>query len=159
VSPVAIGGILRNDRLALLSVLAVPDRPGVAARIFEALGQEGISAYFAIQCIDHEGRDHVAFCVLRETLEQASRVAHESCGRLGGCKVTIHPQVASIAIYGPDFRERPGIAAPMFAALAAAGINILAISTSISTISCIVDLERANDAERILRSTFVLPEW
>lgn len=157
-SRVAIGGILRNDRLALLSVLGVPDRPGVAARIFEALGREGISAHFAVQCIDHQGQDHVVFCVLREMLEQAKRIAHENCGSLGGCQVSVYPQVASIAIYGPDFRERPGIAGPMFSALAAEGINILAISTSISTISCIVDLERADEAERILRSTFVLPE-
>ena len=69
----------------------------------------------------------------------------------------VYPQVARIAIFGPDFRERPGIAGIMFSALAAEGINILAISTSISTVSCIVDLDRAQDAERVLRSTFILP--
>jgi aspartate kinase len=156
-APVTIGGIIRNDHLALLSVLGVPDRPGVAARIFAALGREGISAQFAVQCIDQQGQDHVVFCVLREALERATQVARESCECLGAGYVSVRPEVAGIAIFGPDFRERPGIAGPMFAALAAQGINLLAISTSISTISCIIDLSHADEAERILRDTFVLP--
>lgn len=157
-SGVAISGIMRNDRLALLSVLGVPDRPGVAGRIFEALGQAGISAQFAVQCIDHQGQDHVVFCVDRAEAEKARQVAEASCGCLGAGRVVVRPAVASIAIYGPDFRDRPGIAGLMFAALAREGINILAISTSISTVSCVVDLARADDAERALRASFILPD-
>jgi aspartokinase len=155
---ITIGGIMRNDRLALLSVLGVPDRPGVAARIFEMLGREGISAHFVVQCIDHQGQDHVVFCVLREDLAHATGVARAGSQALGAGQVVVRPQVASIAVFGPDFRQRPGIAGAMFSALAGQGINILAISTSISTVSCIVDLDRADDAERVLRSTFILPE-
>lgn len=155
---IVVGGIMRNDRLALLSVLGVPDRPGVAARIFAALGHERISAHFVVQCIDHEGQDHVVFCVLREELERAAQVARAGGECLGAGRVLVRPQVASIAVYGPDFRQRPGIAGAMFSALAEAGVNILAISTSISTVSCIVDLDQANRAEQVLRETFVMPE-
>ncbi len=157
-APLAISGIMRNDHLALLSVLGVPDRPGVAGRIFDALGHAGISAQFVVQCIDHKGRDHVVFSVLRAMADQARRVVEESCADLGAGQVLVRPEVAYLAIYGPDFRERPGIAGLMFGALASAGVNILAISTSISTVSCIVDLDRADDAERVLRTTFVLPD-
>ncbi|MDI7274637.1 MAG: ACT domain-containing protein [Anaerolineae bacterium] len=155
---IAIGGILRHDSLALLSVLGVPDRPGVAARIFGALGREGISAHFVVQCIDHQGQDHVVFCVEREECERALDVARACCQGLGTGSALVRPEVASIAIFGPDFRQRPGIAGAMFSALAAEGINILAISTSISTVSCIIDAGRAADAERVLRAAFVLPE-
>lgn len=155
---ITIGGILRNDRLALLSVLGVPDRPGVAARIFENLGYERISAHFVAQCIDHQGQDHLVFCVLREELDRAMRATQAACDCLGAGMVTARPHVASIAIHGPDFRQRPGIAGAMFSALASQSINILAISTSISTVSCIIDLDRLDDAERILRSTFALPQ-
>jgi aspartate kinase len=155
---IVVGGIMRNDRLALLSVLGVPDRPGVAARIFAALGQEKISAHFVVQCIDHEGQDHVVFCVLREELERAAEVARTSCECLGAGRLLLRPEVASVALYGPDFRQRPGIAGAMFSALAAAEVNILAISTSISTVSCIVDLDQADRAEQVLRETFLMPE-
>lgn len=155
---ITIGGIMCNDRLALLSVLGVPDRPGVAARIFDSLGQEGISAHFVVQCIDHQGQDHVVFCVLREELDRAMQVARVGCESLGAGRVLARPNVASIAIFGPDFRQRPGIAGTMFSALAGEDINIFAISTSISTVSCIIDLDRLDDAQRILRSTFALPQ-
>jgi aspartate kinase len=157
VASILIGGIMRNDHLALLSVLHAPDRLDVAAHIFEALGREAISAQFAVQCLDRQHQGYLAFCVLRELFERAAQIARQSCAELGGGEVTVHPQVASMAIYGPDFRERSGIAGPMFSALAARGIGILAISTSISTISCIIDLDRADDAEHALRETFILP--
>ena len=156
--PLAIGGIMRNDRLSLLGVLGVPDRPGVAGCIFETLGLAGINTQFVVQCIDQEGRDHVVFCVQRAELDRARQIVQESCSGLCAGHLVVRPEVAYLAIYGPDFRDRPGIAGVMFGALARAGVNILAISTSISTVSCIVDLDRADDADRVLRSTFVLPQ-
>ncbi len=155
-SRVAAGGIMRNDHLALLSVLGVPDRPGVAGRIFEALGQAGISAQFIAQCSDEQGQGVLVYCVERAEQQQARQVTEEVCGQLGAGRVLVRPEVAYIAVYGPDFRERPGIAGPVFAALAREGISILAISTSISTVSCIVELARAADAERALHATFAL---
>ncbi len=62
-----------------------------------------------------------------------------------------------ISIFGPDFRERPGIAGTMFSALGAREINILAISTSISTVSCVIDIDRLGDAVDAMRETFDMP--
>lgn len=155
---VTIGGIMRNDHLALVSVLGLPDRPGVAGRIFEALGQVGTSAQLIAQCSDEQGQGQLIFCVERAQLQQARQVTEEACCHLGAGRVLVRPEVAYVAVHGPDFRERPGIAGLMFGALGREGIDILAISTSISTVSCIVELARAADAERVLRATFILPE-
>jgi aspartokinase len=71
--------------------------------------------------------------------------------------VTFVPSVATISIFGPDFRERPAIAGLMFRALASKGINILAISTSISTVSCVIDADHLTEAIASLTETFDLP--
>jgi aspartate kinase len=68
-----------------------------------------------------------------------------------------HSEAAIVSIFGPDFRERPGIAGTMFEALATQGINILAISTSISTVSCVIESDSLETALNALRKTFDLP--
>ena len=70
-APILIGGIVRNDHLALLSLLYALNRPGAAAALFEALGREGISAQFIVQCVGHQGQSQLVFCVLRESMERA----------------------------------------------------------------------------------------
>jgi aspartokinase len=65
--------------------------------------------------------------------------------------------VAVLSIFGPDFRERPGIAGTMFSALGSRDVNILAISTSISTLSCVIDADRLGEAVSAMRETFDLP--
>ena len=72
-------------------------------------------------------------------------------------QVIQRPNVAIISIFGPDFRERPGIASTMFSALGAKQINILAISTSISTLSCVIDADCLDEAVVAMRETFDLP--
>jgi len=66
-------------------------------------------------------------------------------------------QVGLVSIFGPDFRQRPGIAGEMFAALGQAEINIKAISTSISTISCVIEAKHVRDAVKVLQDTFEMP--
>ncbi|GAB4401881.1 MAG: hypothetical protein Kow00123_11610 [Anaerolineales bacterium] len=152
-----IGGVIRRTHLAQIDVLSVPDRPGVAATLLKALGDAHINVQFIVQCIDSENRDHMVLCVDRDDMAQAMALVNQVSPQIcAGC-VRVNDDVAIVAIFGPDFRERPGIAGQMFDALAAEGINILAISTSISTVSCVIqraDLEKANQA---LLRTFELP--
>lgn len=152
-----IGGIMQKTNLAEIEVLSVPDRPGVAAALLKSLGDAGINVLLIVQCIDSENRDHIVLCVesddAREALALVEKVSPMICA---GC-VRVTEGAALLSIFGPDFRERPGIAGGMFDALARAQINILAISTSISTVSCIIrhaDLEKAKDS---LLSEFDLP--
>jgi len=153
----AIGGIMRNDHLARINILSVPDRPGVAAALLAALGQRRINVQFIVQCIDPHNRDHIVLCVDRGELEASRDALQSVVPDLKAEHVVYDAQAASISIYGPDFRERPGIAATMFRALAGRGINILAISTSISTVTCIIDEAELGAAEAAILEAVVLP--
>jgi aspartate kinase len=154
---VRIGGIMQNAHLALLNVTAVPDRPGTAAAILGGLGQRGINVQFIVQCIDQNRQDQVAMCVDRDDLPSALEVVSQTMPDLETGHVSAEPEVAIVSIFGPDFRERPGIAGTMFRSLAERGVNILAISTSISTVSCVIDSDSLEIGLIALRETFDLP--
>lgn len=154
---IRIGGVMQNAHLALLNVTAVPARPGTAAAILSGLGNRGINVQFIVQCIDQSDRDQIALCVDREDLEAAQQIVEGIAPALEAGKVLVHPETAIVSIFGPDFRERPGIAGTMFNALASQGINILAISTSISTVSCVIQSRDLEVALIALRRTFDLP--
>lgn len=154
---IRIGGIMQNGHLALLNVTAVPDRPGTAAAILGELGVRSINVQFIVQCIDQNDRDQVALCIDRDDLPAAEEIVEQVAPRLRAGMVTTLPEVAIVSIFGPDFRERPGIAGTMFEALARQGVNILAISTSISTVSCVIHAGLLDKALGALRETFDLP--
>ena len=154
---IKIGGVIRNPNLAKVGVMGIPDRPGVAGAILSALGREGINVEFIVQCIDLNNHDHVVFCVAQDDLEAALSILEEIRLRLGAKEVIHEPEAGIVSIFGPDFRERPGIAGTMFGALASVGINILAISTSISTVSCVINAKRLSEAVRVIEETFDMP--
>jgi aspartate kinase len=154
---IRIGGIMQNAHLSLLNVTAVPDRPGIASAILGGLGEERVNVQFIVQCIDERQRDQIALCVDRDDLPTALEILGNVAPELEAAKVASHPEAAIVSIFGPDFRERPGIAGTMFEALAAQGINILAISTSISTVSCVIASDHLEIALNALRDTFNLP--
>lgn len=152
-----IGGILKNSYLARINVLGMPDRPGVAAMILGALGNAHINVDFIVQCIDMNEQDHFVLCIDRDDLSLALEVIHVATQDVRARNIVYDSHVASIAIFGPDFRERPGIAAAMFRALAAQGINIDAISTSISTVTCIIAEKHLPDAISAIHDRFDVP--
>jgi aspartate kinase len=154
---IRIGGIMQNAHLALLSVTAVPDRPGIAAAILSGLGDRKVNVQFIVQCIDQSQRDQVALCVDRDDIGTALEIVNQIAPEIEAGKVISQPEAAIVSIFGPDFRERPGIAGAMFKALADNGINILAISTSISTVSCVIKSDDLESALNALRATFDLP--
>jgi aspartate kinase len=154
---IRIGGIMQNAHLALLSVTAVPDRPGIAAAILSGLGDRKVNVQFIVQCIDQSQRDQVALCVDRDDIDTALEIVNRIAPEIEAGKVISQPEAAIVSIFGPDFRERPGIAGAMFKALADNEINILAISTSISTVSCVIESDDLESALNALRATFDLP--
>jgi aspartate kinase len=154
---VRIGGIMQNAHLSLITVSAVPDRPGIAASILNGLGERDVNVQFIVQCIDQNQRDQVALCVDRDDLPVAREVIANIAPHLEAGQVDAEPEIAVVSIFGPDFRERPGIAGTMFKSLAGQGINIKAISTSISTVSCVIDLSLLEAGLHALKQTFELP--
>ncbi len=154
---IRIGGIMQNAHLSLLNVTAVPDRPGIASAILGELGRRDINVQFIVQCIDQSQQDQVALCVDRDDLPAALEAVSLVAPYLKAGKVLPYEEAAIVSVFGPDFRERPGVAGIMFEALASEGINIMAISTSISTVSCLIDRNRVEDAIVALRQYFDLP--
>ncbi len=152
-----IGGIIQNRDLARIGIMGIPDRPGVAGAIFSALGREGINCPFIVHTFDLNNQDSIALCVARSQLPTALK-AIESVSRSVGAKKIAHTgQVAMVSVFGPHFGELPGVAGVMFSALAEADINILAISTSISSLSCILDIDELDEAIGALHKAFDQP--
>lgn len=151
---IRIGGVMRYTDLALVGMMAVPDHPGIAAAVFEALGKRGINVLFIVQCIDLDNNTHIVFCVASKDLSLALGLLEPLKERFGGQRLIHNPRAAVVSVFGPDFKERPGVAGMMYAALADAGINILSISTSMSSVSCVIDAGRLDDAVGALRGAF-----
>lgn len=154
---IKIGGIIQNRNLAKIGVMSIPDRPGVAGAIFGALGAKGVNAPFIVHTIDLNDLDSVVVCVARDDLDAALQVLDTVKETVGAQEVVYEQEVGMISIHGPHFGERAGIAGVMFSALASAGINILAISTSISSLSCLVEVSDMDRAVQALRAAFELP--
>ncbi len=125
--------------------------------MLDALGERGLNVQFVVQVIDHEQHDQMVLCVDRGDLPGAAGGSGSPAARDAARRSEPRAEVASIAIFGPDFRERPGIAGRMFRTLAARGINILAISTSISTVNCIIALSDLKEAYAAICDQFDVP--
>ena len=154
---IKIGGIIQNRNLAKIGVMSIPDRPGVAGTLLSALGERGINVAFIVHTIDLNNLDNIVICVAPEDLAAALEVLNTIKETVGEKEIVYDREVGIVSIFGPHFGERPGIAGAMFSALASAGINILAISTSISTASCLIDVYDMDEAVQALQETFELP--
>ncbi len=151
------GGIIRNQNLASIGVMSAPDRPGLSSVVLRALGEKSINVEFIVQCVDLTNHSHIILCVKNEDMHSAVAALESVRAQVGAEAIISTPGVAVISVFGPDFRERPAIAAGVFEALAKVRINIQAISTSISTVSCLIDGARSDDAVVALREYFELP--
>ncbi len=154
---IKIGGIIQNRNLAKIGVMSIPDRPGVAGALLSALGERGINVPFIVHTIDLNNLDNIVICVTPEDLTAALEVLHTIKETVGAQEIVHDQEVGIISVFGPHFGERPGIAGTMFSALASVGINILAISTSISTASCLIDVYDMDEAVQALQEAFELP--
>jgi aspartate kinase len=154
---VKAGGIIRNERLARIGVMSAPDRCGLASEVLNALAGKGINTQFIVQCTDLANNSHIILCVSAEESEAALAALEPLRSTIRPEQIIHQHDVALVSVFGPDFRERPAIAAAVFSSMASAGINIMAISTSISTVSCLIDGSRVDDAIVALRQHFDLP--
>jgi aspartate kinase len=154
---IKIGGIIQSKQLAQVGVMSTPDQPGLAGKILGALGSEGINIQFIVQLVDLSARGSMIFCIDQKDLEQTLKVLKKVQPLVGFEKVIHQSPVAIISIFGPHFREKPAIGGAMFAALGGSGINILSISTSISTLSCVIEEALLPEAVKAISEAFELP--
>jgi aspartate kinase len=149
---------LATDLVAKVTLVAVPDRPGVARSVFEPLAEAGINVDMIVQNIGHAGTTDLSFTVPRADLAQAGRLLGPVVTELGARELTADGTVAKISIVGAGIQNAPGYAARMFGALADAGVNIEMISTSEIRITCIIDEGQVQDAAQALHRAFQLEQ-
>jgi aspartate kinase len=146
---VVIRGIAHDADVAKIALVGVPDRPGIASEIFQAVGGQGVNVRMIVQASGSDGRNDVTFTVGSHEVNAVLPVLEEVRKKIGARAFLYDPDVAMLSVVGEGLATSPGTAGLVFAALAAAGVNIDLISTSSITITCVV---READAERAVRS-------
>ena len=141
-----VRGLAHDRNVAKVTLLAVPDRPGIARAVFGPLADAGVIVDMIVQNVGHDGATDISFTVPRVELARAEKVLGPVVAEMGARGLTTDPSVAKVSIVGAGLHNAPGYAARMFGSLADAGVNIEMISTSSIRISCVVpeaDVERA----------------
>lgn len=152
-----VDGVEFDTQQAKVALLRVPDRPGVAARLFGEIARQDLDVDLIIQSIHEGNTNDIAFTVTNPTLKRAEAVAvaiapvlrSRKDPKVGEAEVMVQGQIAKVSVAGAGMIGRPGVAAKMFATLSAAEVNIQMISTSEVKVSCVidaVDCDRAIDA-------------
>jgi len=153
---VVVTGITHDRSQAKISLLRVPDRPGIAAQVFGAVGTKNVVVDMIVQNISRDGFTDISFTVPRGDIERA-RTALDEVARAVGADKTVHDErVAKVSIVGVGMRSHSGVAATMFTALSREGINIQMISTSEIAVSCVIEDKYAELAVRALHDAFEL---
>ena len=153
---VLVSGITYDRNEARLVLRGVPDRPGVAARIFGALDERHIVVDIIVQTAQQDGRADLSFTVARADLPAARDTMDRLVAELGLRGVESDDQIAKISIVGVGMRNHSGVAARMFEVLGKEGINIQSISTSEIKVSCVVAAKYTELAVRALHTAFGL---
>ena len=143
-----ISGVTHDTSEAKLTLIGVPDRPGVAARVFRALADAGVNIDMIVQNVSSEGLTDISFTLPKSDLAAAEPILEAGCNDVGAAGWSQDSDIAKVSLIGAGMRSHPGVAADMFEALAEAGINIEIISTSSIRISCVV---RAADVDRAVQ--------
>lgn len=151
-----VSGITYDRDQAKITVIHVPDKPGVAANLFTPLSQQNIIVDMIIQNASLEGSTDVTFTVSKKDLTEAQKIILKTAETIGAKKVEVDDQVSKVSIIGVGMASHAGVAAKMFSALADEGINIMMISTSEIKISCIIQRKYTELAIMVLHDAFGL---
>jgi aspartate kinase len=153
-----ISAVTHDASEAKLTLVGVPDRPGVAAAVFRALDRLGVNVDMIVQNVSHDGRTDLSFTVPRHDLGNTRDAAAAIASDVGAASFESDDGIARVSLIGAGMRTHPGVAADMFEALAEAGVNIEMISTSAIRISCIVREDDVGNAVRAVHERFKLSD-
>ena len=152
-----VAGVALDADTAKIGILGIPDRPGIAAKLFGSLAKEHLNVDMIVQSVHSKGtKADMAFTVKKDEAKKAVEVTEEVAKELNAEGVVSDPNVAKVSIVGVGMVSKPGVASEMFNALATNGINIEMISTSEIKISCIVKSDQGKKAVQVLHEEFGL---
>ena len=153
-----VRGIAHDTSVSMVTIVSIPDHPGIAAAIFEPLARANISVDTIVQNASINSSTDLTFTVARSDLLKALSIVEPVAKSIGGKDCIADSTLAKISIVGTGMLNTPGYAAKMFRALSRSGINIRLITTSEIRITCIVSEDKAKDAVRALHQAFELEE-
>ena len=156
---VVVSGIAYDKNQSKITVIAVHDRPGVAAKLFNAIAGANIIVDMIVQNVSSDGKaTDISFTVPKTDSKKALKITEEIVAELGAKGVYLREDIAKVSIVGVGMRTHSGVAAKMFETLAKHGINIMMISTSEIKVSCVIDSKYTELAVRVLHDVFELGE-
>jgi aspartate kinase len=153
-----VSAVTHDTSEAKITVTGVPDRPGVAARLFRALAERGINIDMIVQNTSQHGTTDISFTVPKDDLAPSMEVATDLAPHIGADQVLSDSEVARVSLIGAGMKTHPGVTATMFEVLAQEGINIEMISTSAIRISCVVRIDLVDRAVQVLHRAFDLED-
>lgn len=149
-----ISGVAKDENVARISVLGVPDKPGFAFRIFSKLAQKNINVDIILQSIGRNGTKDISFTVEKDKMETAIELMNAYSEQIGATGVVSDDNVAKVSIVGSGMESHPGVASDMFEALFEANVNIQMIATSEIKISVLIEKEDAAKAVAAIHAKF-----
>ncbi len=151
-----VTAVTHDTSEAKVTLTGVPDKPGIAARIFRALADRHVNVDTIVQNVSVHGTTDISFTVPRDDLAPSLEVTRGLLPEIGASEVLADSDIAKVSLVGAGMRTHPGVSATMFETLAEQGVNIEMISTSAIRISCVVRADRVEDAVRALHDAFEL---
>lgn len=151
-----LSGVTYDRDQAKITIVHIPDKPGIAAVLFAPLSERNISVDMIIQNASAQGFTDITFTVSKKDLKEAKKIVEETVKDIGAKKVEVDDDVAKISIIGVGMVSHSGVAAKMFKTMADEGINIMMISTSEIKISCIIQRKYTELAVMVLHDAFHL---
>lgn len=153
---VVVRGVAVDKNQAKVVVSNLPDKPGTAARVFQATAKAGVVVDMIVQNVGRHGVANLTFTVPRDDSRRAQQAVEGILAELGGGEVAVIEGIAKLSVVGVGMRTHSGVAATLFSALAEIGANIELISTSEIKISVVIDEKLADDAARAVHRGFAL---
>ena len=154
VEKMLISGVAKDENIARISIIGVPDKPGLAFRIFSKLSAKNINVDIILQSVGRNGTKDISFTVGQDNLKAAIEMLNPYAEALGASSVVYDENVAKVSIVGAGMESHPGVAAEMFEAMFEANINIQMISTSEIKISVLIAAEDADKAVTAVHNKF-----
>jgi aspartate kinase len=154
---VLVSGVAYDKNQSKITILGVPDKPGIAARLFKSIADADIVVDIIVQNVSNDGKStDISFTVPRPDVQKAVRITEDVVQNLNAKGISVDNNIAKVSIVGVGMKTHSGVAAKMFETFAEQGINIKMISTSEIKVSCVIDSKYTELAVRVLHDVFEL---
>jgi aspartokinase len=152
-----IGGMIERSDLTLYRFTAVEDKPGIAGAVLRIFAEKEVNLEFITESNCAKGTAVISICIASDNVDSIDRILKDRPDILSALNISKVENVSMLGIYGPHFREKPAIAAKFCLLMGSSQINILGISSSISSVVCLIQNKEVETAKNALLEVFELP--